>query len=68
MCVLCVEIQKKNMNIKEVARAFREFDVPEGHTGDIIVAIEENYGVEKLAKELNVLFEEELTKTPQSRD
>lgn len=62
MCMLCVEIQKKSMNVREVARAFREFDVPQDHTGDIMVAIEDNYGVEKVAKELNELFLEELAK------
>lgn len=60
MCTLCVEIQKQNMTTKEVARAFREFEMPEGHMGDVMVTIEENYGVEDVAKELSELFKEEV--------
>lgn len=62
MCMLCVEIQKQNMTKREVARAYREFSVPDGHMGDLMVEIEKNYGLDDVAKELSELYVEELTK------
>lgn len=62
MCTFCVEIQKQKMTIKEVARAYREFEVPENHNGDIMAVIDDNYSLDDIAKELNELFLEELAK------
>lgn len=60
MCVLCIEINKKLMTKREVARAFREFAVPKDHLGDIMVEIENNYGLDEVGEELQKIYEEEL--------
>ena len=43
MCLLCVEIAKGSMNIREVARAYIEL-VDDSHTDEILTTIEDNYG------------------------
>ena len=62
MCMLCAEIQKKSMTIREVARTYREFTIPEGHAKELMTEMEKVYDVEKIADELNELYEKELTK------
>lgn len=62
MCMLCVEIQKQKMTRREVARAYREFSIPDGHFADVMVEIQKHYGLEETAEELNKLYTEELTK------
>jgi hypothetical protein len=60
MCVLCVEIQKQSMTAREVALAYREYaENGEGHADEVVAVIEKHYGAEKVAKELNSIFEEE---------
>lgn len=55
MCTFCVELEKQKMTIIEVARAFREIEVSDDHFGELLQKIEENYGTDKVAKELNEL-------------
>lgn len=62
MCTLCVEVQKQRMTRREVARAYREFEVPEGHLPELMVTIEKSYGLDEVAKELSELYVEDLTK------
>lgn len=52
MCYLCVEIQKQQMTIREVARAYRELVVEEEHEDELLSKIEENYNVTEFANEL----------------
>lgn len=47
MCMLCVEIQKERMNLKETARAFREMTVPESHQDEIMEVIQKQFGADK---------------------
>lgn len=61
MCVLCVEIQKKSMSLRELARAYREFEAEELHKTDLFKEIEENYGINNLGQELEDLYLEEIT-------
>lgn len=58
MCFFCVEVAKKNMTPKEVARAYRELDPLEDHLGDVMAAIQINYGLDTVVKELNEIYED----------
>ena len=52
MCVLCVEIQKQRMTVREVASAYREFAIPEGHEKELHDTIENNYDKDEVVGEL----------------
>src|SRR6185436_13616686 len=55
MCLLCVEIQEQNMTVKEVAQAYKEFQVPEGHLGYLLFEIEKYYDFNDFITECNIL-------------
>lgn len=59
MCLLCIEIQKQKMTPIEVARAYREFDMPFEHMMDVIAKIAETYDLEAVSEELNHLYTQE---------
>lgn len=59
MCMLCVEIQKQIMTIKEVARAYRENVTPDDHLAELMVEIEKNYGLKAVGEELSKIYDEE---------
>ena len=64
MCVLCVEVQKQRMTNREVASAYREFDIPEGHEDELHAVIEKNYDRDEVVGELAQLeIEEHYNKT-----
>ena len=44
MCLLCTEIQKKNMTVKEIADAFVEFDMTYEHTEKFSDELSRHYG------------------------
>jgi len=50
-----VEIQKKIMDVKEVARAYREMDVEDKHFSELLVTINNNYDIDEVATELGKL-------------
>lgn len=52
---MCIEIQKQSMTIREVARAYREFDIPEGHEDELHETIEKHYNKDEVAGELAVI-------------
>lgn len=62
MCVLCVEVQKQRMTVREVARAFRETVVSNEHFDEVLETINKNYGTDEVAVELSDLYLEELAK------
>lgn len=61
MCLLCVEVVKGKMTSREVARAYRETVIPDGHLGELLAAISEGApgGVDGVAEELNRLIMEQ---------
>lgn len=56
--MLCVEIQKELMTAKEVARAYREFEVEDEHLGKLLVEIETHYGLAEVSKYLKEMINE----------
>jgi len=47
MCLLCIEISKGNMNVKEVAKAYIEqSDMEDGHIYELMGKIVKHYGHE----------------------
>lgn len=60
MCMLCVEIQKQKMTPTEVARAYAEASMEDGHWAEVLAAIEENVpgGARAVGKELSKLIAE----------
>lgn len=52
MCLLCVEIQKSRMTVREVASAYREFAIPEGHEDELHKTIETHYDKDEVVGEL----------------
>ncbi len=50
MCLLCVEIQKGQMTIREVTRAYTEIKIPREHEAELLKVIEEKYDFEELFK------------------
>jgi len=55
MCVLCVEIQKQKMTIREVARAYAETEEKafnDGHVEELLDVVDATYGVDALTEEL----------------
>ncbi len=59
MCLLCVEIQKQKMTVKEVARAYCEFDFPQEHTSEISDVIKKNYDMGEVIEALINLYKKE---------
>lgn len=53
MCMLCVEVQKQNMTVRELVSAYREFEFKDGHELDVHTAIMENYDLSEVIDELN---------------
>lgn len=46
------------MTSKEVARAYREFTVEDTHLAELMKNIDEKYGLDNVANELNKLVDE----------
>lgn len=58
MCILCTEIAKQNMTIKEVARAFMEYQTDDAHIGDLVKTIHDNYDKTELLDEVAKIMKE----------
>jgi hypothetical protein len=56
------------MNIREVARAFREMVIPKEHEDEVYYHIERSYGVEEIANELFQIDAEEEKSKSESRN
>lgn len=54
MCMLCLEIQK-GMAVKEVARAYNELDIEQGHQSELLGKLLEYSDVDELFRELKGL-------------
>lgn len=48
MCLICVEIQKGQMTLREFSRASGEFQSP--HPEEVIALLEKEYDTERLGK------------------
>lgn len=55
MCLLCTEIQKGNMTVREVARAWWELPAESDHTEEVANLIEGRYSKEEFVEELLTL-------------
>lgn len=66
MCILCWEIQKQQMTIREVARACGEIKVPEEHEDEVIDLIDRMYGAENVLAELEAMILDDLLSEYQS--
>lgn len=58
MCLLCVEIQKDRLSVRDIARNFYEMNSEEGHWVDVVVELEKKGLTEEVANELNKLYTE----------
>jgi hypothetical protein len=60
MCVLCAEIQKDRLTVREIARNYREItDVESDHWVEILVELEKKGLTEKVAEELSELYKKD---------
>lgn len=60
MCVLCAEIQKDRLTVREIARNYREItDVESDHWVEILVELEKKGLTEKVAEELTELYKKD---------
>ena len=48
MCLLCVEIAKDNMNIREAASAYIELEVDTDHNDELLQILKDKYGANEL--------------------
>lgn len=52
MCLLCVEIQKDNLSIREIASNFNELSADDDHWVDVLVEINKKGIIEEVQLEL----------------
>lgn len=52
MCILCVEIQKQRMTLKEAVSAYREMVVDKAHLKELQESINERYGQDNFEEAL----------------
>lgn len=52
MCVMCVEIMKDKITVREVARALREFPIPEKHEEEFFKTVFEKFDKEEFFLEM----------------
>lgn len=53
MCMLCVEVQKQGMTVREVVSAYREFEFDDGHALDFFTKLSNSYDLSEVIDEMN---------------
>ncbi len=53
MCIMCLEIQKDRMTLKEMGNALSEFVVEPGHIDELLNVAKTKFGPEQVMNELS---------------